>query len=106
MAEKPSGLLVTDDSGNYYYLRPEILAQAKMPEEDVKKLKSGIASATGKDRELSLDELQSAAGGMVSTASIGSMPRIQSVGALRVGGVGGGAFDPSAAVKSTIMCPW
>jgi hypothetical protein len=99
-------LLVTDDSGNYYYLRPEILAQAKMPEEDVKKLKSGLASATGKDRELSLDELQSAAGGVVSTASIGSMPRIQSVGALRVGGVGGGAFDPSAAVKSTIMCPW
>jgi hypothetical protein len=105
MAEKPSGLLVTDDSGNYYYLRPEILAQAKMPEEDVKKLKSGIASASGKDRELSLDELQSAAGGVVNTASIGSVPRIQSVGALRVSGPGG-AFDPSAAVKSTIMCPW
>jgi hypothetical protein len=100
---RPSGLLVTDDSGNYYYLRPEILAQAKMPEEDVKKLKSGLASATGKDRELSLDELQSAAGGVVSTAQIGNMPQIQSVGALRVGSVGG--LD-AAAVKSTIMCPW
>jgi len=106
MAEsRPSGLLVTDDSGNYYYLRPEILAQAKMPEEDVKKLKSGIASASGKDRELSLDELQSAAGGVISTASISGIPSIQSVGALRVSGPGG-AFDPSAAVKSTIMCPW
>ena len=100
---RPSGLLVTDDSGNYYYLRPEILAQAKMPEEDVKKLKSGLASATGKDRELSLDELQSAAGGVVSTASISGLPNIQSVGALRVGSAGG--LD-AGAVKSTIMCPW
>ena len=101
---RPSGLLVTDDSGNYYYLRPEILAQAKMPEEDVKKLKSGIASATGKDRELSLDELKSAAGGVISTASISGLPNIQSVGALRVGGIGGG--PDFGAVKSTIMCPW
>jgi hypothetical protein len=40
---------------------------------------------------------------VVSTASISGLPQIQSVGALRVGSVGG--LD-AAAVKSTIMCPW
>jgi hypothetical protein len=102
MAEnRPSGLIVTDDSGNYYYLRPEILAQAKMPDEDVKKLKAGLATAAGKDRELSLDEMGSVAGG---AAFVKSVPSIQNVGALRVGGLGGG--PGAGAVASTIMCPW
>lgn len=101
MAEqaRPSGLIVTDDSGNYYYLRPETLAQAKMPEEDVKKLKSGLAKASGKDRELSIDEMQSVAGGAISAGGL-NVPKIQSVGALRLPGGGAGA------AASTIMCPW
>lgn len=96
---RPNGLVITDDSGNYYYLRPEVLAQAKMPDEDVKKLKQGISSASGKERELSLDEMHSVAGGVVSTAQIHSLPQIQTTG-LKIGSPSG------ALMSSTIMCPW
>jgi hypothetical protein len=96
MAEKdrPRGLVVTDDIGNYYYLRPEVLAQAQLPEDEVKKLKSGLASASGKEgvrvtsikelpqilsnRELSPDEMKSVTGGVAA----------------------------SRTMTSTIMCPW
>ena len=98
----------------FYYggreLTPAVIAKhiasaaLKDNAEDVKKLKSGIASASGKDRELSLDEMQSVAGGAFASASIGKLPSIQNVGALRIGGAGG--VGGAGAVQSTIMCPW
>lgn len=104
MAEqaRPSGLIVTDDSGNYYYLRPETLAQAKMPDEDVQKLKSGIAAAAGKTGELSMEDMQSVAGGAVAMAQLHNIPQIQKVAMqpLKSG------FPGAGAVASTIMCPW
>ena len=54
--QKPNGLFITDDAGNVYYLRPEILAQAKMPDEDVKRLKDELA-ASGKGKETLLETL-------------------------------------------------
>jgi hypothetical protein len=111
MAEKdrPSGLILTDEGGNYYYLRPEVLAQARMPEEEVEKLKAGLAAATSKDRELSLDEMQTVAGGIMNTtttSSLRTLPSIQSLGAIKVGGGGSTGIGNLNLVTSTVMCPW
>ena len=95
--ERPSGLVISDDDGNYYYLRPETLAQAKMPEEDVSKLKSGMGAASGKDGELSMSDMQSVAGGALSTTLA---PKTLNVGSLNLRGVKTGTMT------STIMCPW
>ena len=93
--QKPDGLVITDDAGNYYYLRPEILAQAKMPDTEVKRMQEGLAARTGKGGELSVDDLQAVAGGLnVSTAHVG---QISSSLAARPGG---------PVMTSTIMCPW
>jgi len=95
--QKPDGLVITDDAGNYYYLRPEILAQAKMPDTEVKRMKEGLASKGGKDRELSVDDLQAVAGGLnVPTAHISQVAAVSNV-SLRPGG---------PLMTSTIMCPW
>ena len=88
--QRPSGLVITDDSGNYYYLRPEILAQAKMPDSEVKRMKEGLS----KDRELSADDLQAVAGGLnMPMAHMGTFKLPQAVS--------GGAH-----MSSTVMCPW
>ena len=91
--ERPDGLVVTDNSGNYYFLRPEILAQAKMPEEDVSRFKA--FSAKMEDRELSADDLKGVSGGtstqLPGILNIGSVPTVKSTG-------------PSS--YSTVMCPW
>src|SRR5260370_13569923 len=78
--QKPNGLFITDDAGNVYYLRPEILAQAKMPDEDVKRLKDELAaSSKGKQGELSIEDLHTVAGGAnvpmthVGTISVSSL---------------------------------
>jgi hypothetical protein len=90
--ERPNGLVVTDNSGNYYYLRPEILAQAKMPDEDVSRFKA--MSATGEDRELSADDLKTVSGGTSAGApgilNIGHVPSVKS----------------DEIPLSTVMCPW
>jgi hypothetical protein len=91
--ERPDGLVVTDNSGNYYFLRPEILAQAKMPEEDVSRFKA--YSAKKEDRELSGDDLKAVSGGtstqLPGILNIGSVPALKS---------------PSPTTYSTVMCPW
>lgn len=107
--QKPNGLFITDDAGNVYYLRPEILAQAKMPDEDVKKLKDELAATTshGKDQELSLEDLNTVAGGVNFPAAahvhLGSTFSASSVlssshssGIPNIGNV----------MTSTVMCPW
>ena len=98
--QKPNGLFITDDAGNVYYLRPEILAQAKMPDEDVKRLKDELAaSSKGKQGELSIEDLHAVAGGAnvpmthVGTVSVASLAASN----LRPGG---------PVMTSTIMCPW
>jgi hypothetical protein len=97
--DRPSGLVITDDRGNYYYLRAEILAEAKMPEEDVKKLTSGLAGGTGK--------------GSVSVTSIKDLPQIvgtrssdRELSLDEMKGVTGGLAARGGAMTSTIMCPW
>lgn len=98
--QKPNGLFITDDAGNVYYLRPEILAQAKMPDEDVKRLKDELAaSSKGKQGELSIEDLHTVAGGAnvplthVGTVSVASLASSN----LHLGG---------SVMTSTIMCPW
>jgi hypothetical protein len=102
--EKPNGLFVTDDAGNDYYLRPEILAQARMPEEDLKKLRAEMAAGggKGKDGELSVEELHTVAGGMnlSHTHLAFNLPQI-SVAALHSPTV-----DFGKVMTSTVMCPW
>jgi hypothetical protein len=103
--QKPNGLFITDDAGNVYYLRPEILAQAKMPDEDVKKLKEELA-ANGKaqDQELSLDDLNAVAGGVNFPAathvhvgtSFSALSHLGTSGIPNIGNV----------MTSTVMCPW
>jgi hypothetical protein len=99
--QKPNGLFITDDAGNVYYLRPEILAQAKMPDEDVKRLKDELAaSGKGKDRELSIEDLHTVAGGanvpMIAVSNLASHANLVS----HPGGIGG------PVMTSTVMCPW
>lgn len=96
--QKPDGLFITDDAGNVYYLRPEILAQAKMPDEDVKRLKDELAaSSKGKQGELSIEDLQTVAGGAnVPMTHVGKVSISSDLS--RPGGIGG--------MTSTIMCPW
>jgi hypothetical protein len=104
---KPGGLVITDDGGNYYYLRPEVLAQAKMPDEDVKKLKSGISTATGKSGELSMDDMQAVAGGAGLTATQLAVPNLQHVSSLNFAAVSRThGPDLSKVMTSTVMCPW
>jgi hypothetical protein len=90
-ADRPTGLIVSDDSGNFYYLRPELLADAKMPEEDVKKLKAGLeqASKTSQDPEINIVELDTVTGGLNLTGVRESKN-----------------VEDRRAVRSTIMCPW
>jgi|SRR6187551_21584 hypothetical protein len=105
--QKPSGLFITDDAGSVYYLRPEILAQAKMPDEDVKKLKDELAAMSKgkiKEGELSVEDLNAVAGGanvaMHHVAGISS--HVASVSALsRSHGP-----DIGPVMTSTVMCPW
>jgi hypothetical protein len=93
--QRPNGLFITDDAGNVYYLRPEILAQAKMPAEDVQKLKDELAAGSkGKDRELSVEDLHTVAGGVsVPMTHLANIPTISHGGT-------------SPVMSSTIMCPW
>lgn len=103
--ERPNGLVVTDDGGNYYYLRPEVLAQAKMPEEDVLKLKAGLAQSTkGQDRELSVDDLHGVAGGMSVKST--HLPGISNIGNVSSLKMPEGSLIGSRTMTSTIMCPW
>jgi len=90
--ERPDGLVVTDNSGNYYYLRPEILAQAKMPEEDVLRFKA--FSTKGADRELSADDLKAVSGGTSA-----SLPGILNIGHVP-------SVKSDEVPLSTVMCPW
>ena len=96
--QRPDGLVITDDAGNYFYLRPEILAQAKMPDAEVKRMKEGLAaSSKGKDRELSVEDLHSVAGGLnVPTAHLGTTFNVPNLG----------AHSGSPVMSSTVMCPW
>ncbi len=102
--DRPDGLVITDDSGNYYYLRPDVLAGAKMPPEDVEKLRAGLAKENAStDRELSTEELETAAGGfgMPGGIQIPGIPSIPQLGSIR--------FSPTAGRNtsySTVMCPW
>src|SRR5712671_5636129 len=105
--QKPNGLFITDDAGNVYYLRPEILAQAKMPEEDVKKLREEIAASSegqAKDQELSIDDLNTVAGGVSFPAAthvhIGSAISASALSAVSP------KVDFSKVQTSTVMCPW
>jgi hypothetical protein len=85
------GLFITDNSGNYYYFRPETLAQAKMTDADILRVKA--ESAKLQNRELSADDLQAVAGGMSSVPGIlnaGNIPAVRG----------------SPVMSSTVMCPW
>ena len=104
--QKPNGLFITDDAGNVYYLRPEILAQAKMPDEDVKRLKDELAaSSKGKKGELSIEDLHTVAGGAnvpmthIGTVAVSNLASHASL-VSHPGGIGG------PVMTSTIMCPW
>ncbi|MBY0296371.1 MAG: hypothetical protein K2X71_10075 [Methylobacterium sp.] len=110
--ESPSGLVITDDAGNYYYLRSEILEQARMPDEDVQKLKSGMAAASpGSNDELSSEALDAVAGGGMM-GGIGGLPGIANIPQLNpnalktAASLKGGKFDLSKVSYSTVMCPW
>ncbi|ACA14684.1 hypothetical protein M446_0099 [Methylobacterium sp. 4-46] len=111
--QQPNGLVITDGGGNYYYLRPEILAQTKMPDEDVQKLKSGLAaSSAGKDEELSGAALEAVAGG----AGIGGgiqLPGVVQIPSFNIGSLTAslthskpGLPDLGKVMSSTVMCPW
>lgn len=108
--DKPDGLVVTDDNGNYYYLRPEILAQAKMPEEDLAKFKAGLAEASqGEDRELSTEEMEGVAGGMggmPGNISIPGIPKMPELGSLKINTGSNFRLPGGASSMSTVMCPW
>lgn len=98
--QKPNGLFITDDAGNVYYLRPEILAMAKMPAEDVQKLKDEQAAVSkGKGGELSLEALNTVAGG--ASGPITHLATINVPNLSVHGGLGG-----PATMTSTVMCPW
>jgi hypothetical protein len=86
------GLFITDNSGNYYYFRPETLAQAKMTDEDIARVKQEAAKR--QSSELSADDLKAVAGGMSA-----QIPGILNVGTIP--SVKGGPV-----MTSTIMCPW
>jgi hypothetical protein len=101
---KPNGLFITDDAGNVYYLRPEILAQAKMPDEDVKRLKDELgASSKGKQGELSAEDLNAVAGGAnvamthITALSTSNIAAASLVSHPSIGG---------PVMTSTVMCPW
>jgi hypothetical protein len=106
--ERPNGLVVADDGGNYYYLRPEILAQAKMPEAEVLRMKAGLAEGKkGQDRELSVDDLQGVAGG--ASPQLGHLPGVHSIGNISSLKMPTGPDLRGADMRgmtSTIMCPW
>ncbi len=85
------GLLLTDSGGNYYYIRPDILAQTKMTDEEILRVKA--QGPKGQDRELSADELQAVAGGTSQPPgiiNIGHVPTLSS----------------GVKMEGTIMCPW
>jgi len=99
---KPNGLFVTDDAGNVYYLRPEILLQAKMPEEDLKKLKAEMAAGGGKGGELNVEELHNVAGGM----SLSHAHLAFNVPQLSATAIHSPQVDFGKVMTSTVMCPW
>ena len=94
-SDKGDGLFITDDNGNFYYLRPEILAQARMSAEDVARVKD--LAAKGQDRELSADDLQGVVGGAAGL-QIPGVIHVSSQSLMRL--PGGGTME------GTIMCPW
>jgi hypothetical protein len=99
--QRPNGLVITDDAGNYYYLRPEILAQAKMPDAEVKRMKEGlIAASKGKDHELSVEDLGAVAGG--ANVPLAHLPSAFNIPTLSHTGLGKGG----PTMEGTIMCPW
>ena len=106
--EKPNGLFITDDEGNVYYLRPEILAQAKMPEADLKALKEEAAASgksSAKAGELNIEDLQTVAGGFgIPMLHIGSSFKIPSFGHTALHHTPNLKLDLGA--MSTVMCPW
>lgn len=109
--DRPDGLVITDDGGNYYYLRPDVLADAKMPQEDVEKLKAGLAkSDPPADRELNSEELETAAGGagMMGGGQIPGVPKIPELGGIKISPTNGLARLPGGrgSSYSTVMCPW
>jgi hypothetical protein len=89
------GLFLSDNSGNYYYIRPEILAQTKMSKEDVARVKAQKPKAG--DRELSADDLQAVVGG----SGMPSLP-----GVLQIGHVPSLSVPKGASMEGTVMCPW
>ena|ERR1700760_1553928 len=110
--EKPNGLFITDDEGNVYYLRPEILAQAKMPEEDLKLLREEMAASgktSAKSGELNIDDLHSVAGGIsIPMLHLGSfrLPSFGSAAHLSANVLNRPNFQLPSSAMSTVMCPW
>ncbi|PJG51259.1 hypothetical protein CVM73_32095 [Bradyrhizobium forestalis] len=105
--EKPNGLFITDDAGNVYYLRPEILAQTKMPEEDVKKLREEVAANSkgqAKDAELSIDDLNAVAGG-VSFPTASHVHLATNISS-HTAAISSAKLDLGKVATSTVMCPW
>jgi hypothetical protein len=92
--DKGDGLFITDNGGNYYYLRPEILAHAKMTDEEIAGMKA--RSAKGQGRELNADDLQAVVGG-----SNVALP-----GVLHIGNVPSFKLPSGATMEGTVMCPW
>ena len=75
-----TGLIVSDDAGNYYYLRPEVLDKTRMPKEDVERFKHGL-----------------------SEVSKGAFPPV--TGSLRIPS-SSKLKDPQDLAAGTVMCPW
>ncbi len=109
MAKK--GLMVQDDKGNLYFLRPEILAEAKLDKslhEDAKvalKAAKKTAAATPKLKVLgALSLVEPPAGLKAASARTQGARAVALRGAAvisrpSIGSKGGGG-------GSTIMCPW
>ncbi len=106
--EKPNGLFITDDEGNVYYLRPEVLAQSKMPEEDLKLLRQEMAASgknSAKSGELNIEDLHSVAGGvsipMLHLGSSFKVPNFSHTSLMHQPN-----FKIDLGAMSTVMCPW
>lgn len=109
MADEKRCLIIKDDQGHMYYLRPEVLDATRMPAEDVEKSKKLMA------------EQQGDTGGFLFT-SVGRVSNLNVVGSFQVptarAGVGklnvGNVAGPGAGglagglgkAASTVMCPW
>ena len=79
-----------------------------MPEEDVKKLREEIAASSkgqAKDEELSIDDLNTVAGGVNFPASFTHVHIGSSFSASALSAVSP-RIDFSKVQTSTVMCPW